>query len=383
MLIAVIGALLFAASVAALATGVLPVGDALAIGDRVWPILVFVVAMTVVAELAARAGLFDVIAAFFSRWAGGRTWLLWLLVVALGVFTTAFLSLDTTAVLLTPVVVVMARSSGLPPFPFALTTVWLANTASLVLPISNLTNLLAMHPLGFTTAWPFVGLLGGAAAVAIIVPVMVIAALYRQVLRSPHTRTPPPQVSDRPLLRVVSVVVVLLLPALVSGVPPWIPTTVATAILIAVYAVRAPRALRLGLVPWSLLLFAGGLFLAVGTLEALGSGAVVSAIAGDGDGVGGLLQMAGVGMLGSNAVNNLPAYLAIESSAASPTSLAALLIGVNAGPLITPWASLATLLWHDRLVKMGVEVRWSRFVLLGLVVAPLTVGLSTLALALG
>ncbi len=57
-------------------------------------------------------------------------------------------------------------------------------------------------------------------------------------------------------------------------------------------------------------------------------------------------------------------------------------MGVNAGPLITPWASLATLLWHERLVSMGVHNNWSRYMLLGLVVAPLTVGLAMLAFVL-
>jgi Na+/H+ antiporter NhaD/arsenite permease-like protein len=92
-------------------------------------------------------------------------------------------------------------------------------------------------------------------------------------------------------------------------------------------------------------------------------------------------------MLGANAVDNLPAYLALEPVAlgqdgASPVRLAALLIGVNAGPLITPWASLATLLWHARLKALDVELRWSRYLALGLVVAPVTVVAATLGLAL-
>ncbi len=50
------------------------------------------------------------------------------------------------------------------------------------------------------------------------------------------------------------------------------------------------------------------------------------------------------------------------------------------------WASvtlsqLAVLLWHQRLVSLGVEFGWSRYVVLGLVVAPVTVALATLALA--
>ncbi len=55
------------------------------------------------------------------------------------------MSLDTTAVLLTPVVLTLTRRLGLRALPFALLAVWLANTASLLLPVSNLTNLLALQ----------------------------------------------------------------------------------------------------------------------------------------------------------------------------------------------------------------------------------------------
>ena len=60
------------------------------------------------------------------------------------VTSTAVLSLDTTAVLVTPVVLALARQLGLDVALFAYTAVWLANTASLFLPVSNLTNLLAL-----------------------------------------------------------------------------------------------------------------------------------------------------------------------------------------------------------------------------------------------
>ena len=60
--------------------------------------------------------------------------------------------------------------------------------------------------------------------------------------------------------------------------------------------------------------------------------------------------------------------------------IAALLIGVNVGPLITPWASLATLLWHRRLVSLNVQLSWRRYCALGLLVAPVTVAAATVAL---
>ena len=45
-------------------------------------------------------------------------------------------------------------------------------------------------------------------------------------------------------------------------------------------------------------------------------------------------------------------------------------------------ASLATLLWHQRLHAMGVEVPWRRYLLLGTVAAPLTVLAAVVPLAL-
>ena len=55
---------------------------------------------------------------------------------------TAVLSLDATVVLLTPVVLATARQLRTPVPPYAYATAHLANAASLLLPVSNLTNLL-------------------------------------------------------------------------------------------------------------------------------------------------------------------------------------------------------------------------------------------------
>lgn len=378
--LAVVGAALLLLGATAIALGILPLSEALAVGDRVWPILLFVVSATVVAELAAVAGVFDVAAAGLAGVARGRTWRLWIAVVALAVITTAFLSLDTTAVLLTPVVVAVARAHQLPPLPFAFATVWLANTASLVLPVSNLTNLLAVDRMGLAHAGEFVALLGPSALVAIAASVLILLAVFARSLRGSFAPAAPPVIADRLLMRFTAVVVLVMMPLLVIGVEPWIPATGAAAVLGVFFAWRSPATLRLRLVPWSLLLFASGLFVAVAAAEQLGLREVLVGVIGEGTGLGDLWQLAGIGALAANVANNLPAYLALESGAGSPERLAALLIGVNAGPLITPWASLATLLWHARLHSVGVDVPWSRYVLLGLVAAPVTVLLAVVPL---
>ncbi|UAJ80092.1 hypothetical protein IT072_03270 [Leifsonia sp. ZF2019] len=172
-----------------------------------------------VTELAAEAGLFRVVAERTARWGRGREWLLWLLTLGLAVLSAIFLSLDTTAVLLTPVVVLLARHARLSPLPFALTTVWIANTASLLLPVSNLTNLLAQHPMGLGPL-DFVALMVAPAMIAIIVPTGILfLVLRRSLLVRYETGSARQEPVERVLLIVSEVVVVALLPVLVFGVP--------------------------------------------------------------------------------------------------------------------------------------------------------------------
>lgn len=385
MVLAVLGIGLLIAGIVAVATGALPAADAAALGERIAPVLGFVVAITVVAALAAEAGLFDRLAALAARLARGRGALLWLLVVLVAVASTVFLSLDTTAVLLTPVVVTLARRVGLSPLPFALATVWLANTGSLLLPVSNLTNLLAESDPAFGTAYLARSWLP--AAVAVLVPVAILALLSRRALAHRYTPPAPEPIEDRPLFTVAAVVTALLVPALALGepllhVPVWVPATVAALVLVVASAIRRPQALSVHLLPVPLVLFVCGLFLAVTALGRLGLTDVLAVAAGTGSGPLDLLRLAGVGTVTANLADNLPAYLALEPVAGNEHRLLALLIAVNAGPLITPWGSLATLLWHARLRALDVRISWWRFAGLGLIAAPLTVGLATLSLLL-
>ena len=109
------------------------------------------------------------------------------------------------------------------------------------------------------------------------------------------------------------------------------------------------------MIPWRPLMLTSGLFMVVEALHANGLTQFLAGIAGTGESLPALLQLAGLGAGAANAVNNLPAYLALEPVGGSPARLAALLIGVNLGPLVTPWASLATLLWHERLRTLNVR----------------------------
>ncbi|BCW79630.1 SLC13 family permease [Arthrobacter sp. NicSoilC5] len=368
-----------AAGVATLASGVLPFPAFGELASRTIPILAFVLAMSLVTELVDEAGLFRVVTDRLAALGRGRVFLLWLLVVAVAAVSTVFLSLDTTAVLVTPVVVLLAVHARIPPLPFALTSIWLANTASLLLPVSNLTNLLAQDRLGLSP-WRFAGLVWAPALVGLLVPLALLWLAFRRDLRGTYRPQPAHPVRDRTLLKAAGITLVVLLPALVSGLPVQYPALAAAAVLVAVFLRRRPSALRWSMVPWRPLMLTVGLFMLMEALHAHGLTTLLAGVAGTGDSLPALLQLAGLGAGAANAANNLPAYLALEPVAGSPARLAALLIGVNLGPLVTPWASLATLLWHERLRVLNVPIRWGGFAAAGLVAAALTVPLAVLAL---
>lgn len=380
------GGLLLAGVIAA-ATGLLPAGPAQDQMRRIGPLLAFLATVIVLAELAGRAQVFDVVAAWVARAGGGRYPLLFGLCVGFASLTTITLNLDTTAVLLTPVMLALAGRVGIAAVPLAMTTVWLANTASLLLPVSNLTNLLAADRVALTpTGLAAVMWLPQLAAIG-MTALCLWVFYWRRGRRGADTYTPPPVPSpdDRVLLGVCSVACAgFLLAILVVDVPLWAASLVAMAVVVAAYAVRRREELRLSLVPWRLLVLVPGMFLVVETVDAHGLHELLVRALGSDNGLAGMLRTAGVGAGLANVLNNLPAYVAGEAvvPAGNHHQLLALLIGVNAGPLVTPWGSLATLLWFERCRWQGTRIGVRRFVLTGLVLAVGATGAATWALAL-
>lgn len=361
-------------TVGVVVSGALPRADATELASRTVPVLVFVAALTVVAELCSGAGLFDAAAGLAARAARGRRLLLWLLVVAMATVSTVVLSLDTTAVLLTPVVIALGRRTRVSPVTLALAVLALANTASLLLPVSNLTNLLADHRMRSAGA-SYLGLMWAPALAAVVVTVALLALRDRRALRGGFTASagsPPP---DAPLLVVSIVVTGLLAVAFAAGVAAApVAVTGAAILLVATRARGRPLPVPAGdLVPWRTLLVVAALFAVVATAHAHGLSDALGRAAGTGHTPLDLLRLAATGALGANLVNNLPAYLALEPAAGDPLRLAALLIGVGVGPLVTPWGSLATLLWMQRCRQLLLPVELGTIVRQGVVLAPVAV----------
>ncbi|WP_246001595.1 SLC13 family permease [Allorhizocola rhizosphaerae] len=370
--------------VVAIATGLLPTTVAKATVSRIFPLLVFLGAVIVLAELAAKAELFDVIAVRLTALGKGRNVLMFVLSLAFAAAITIFLNLDTTAVLLTPVLIATARRAQLPVLPFAMTTVWLANTASLLLPVSNLTNLLAadridLKPLAFAER---MALPQAASLLAIGV------CLWWFYWRTNPSRYPVPE-RHRPrnvlLFRIAAVCVGTFVVAILVGVSVTIAALVTSIALLAAFVWLRRADLAWQLLPWRLLVFVTGLFLVMDTVGRLGLSDFMAWLIGTDSGTSGVVRAATVGAVASNVLNNLPSYVAGEAVVPIPNhdQLIGLLIGTNVGPLVLPWASLATLIWYERCRADGLTVSWPRFIGTGLVAAALTLAASVAALLIG
>jgi arsenical pump membrane protein len=145
------------AALVVIGSGAIELPDVRAEVERLAPVVGFLAAVLVLARRCDEEGLFRAFGTWMARSAGHPRRLL-TQVFAMAAVTTAVLSLDATIVLLTPVVFATAARLDARPKPHVYACTHLSNTGSLLLPVSNLTNLLAFAASGLSFA-RFAGLM--------------------------------------------------------------------------------------------------------------------------------------------------------------------------------------------------------------------------------
>lgn len=347
-------------------------------------VVAFLGAVLVLAKLCDDEGLFEAAGAAIARTPGGSHGLLrHVFVIAAGI--TAVLSLDATVVLLTPVVLAAVRRLRTPLRPYAYATAHLANGASLLLPVSNLTNLLAFHVANVSfTEFTLMMALPWLATVTTLY--LVFRGFFARDLRAapnPEQLGPAP----RPPVFVLVVVALTLAGFAFSepmGVAPaWV--ALAGASVLAVRSLRRRHTtlveiLRSAQVSFLVFVLALGVVVQAVTLN--GMDRMMSAVLPHGSGLPALLAIAAVAAVLANVVNNLPATLVLLPLIApsGPVAVLAVLIGVNIGPNLTYVGSLSNLLWRRVLRQHGVEAGVGEYTRLGLCTVPPALVIAVVAL---
>jgi arsenical pump membrane protein len=336
-------------------------------------VVVFLGAVLVLAKLCDDEGLFEAAGAAMAQRVASRGLLREVFVIAAAI--TAALSLDATVVLLTPVVLATVRRLRTPVRPYAYATAHLANGASLLLPVSNLTNLLAFHVADVSfTKFTLVMALPWLAAVG------TIYVVFRWFFARDLGVAPDPEQLGAPPRPPVFVLVVVALTLVAFGVaesaglaPAW--AALAGASVLAVRSLYNRRTSVVEIarsVNVSFLVFVLALGVVVQAAMVNGIATHLSALLPSGSGLPALLGIATLAAVLANVVNNLPATLALMPLVATsgPAAVLAVLIGVNIGPNLTYVGSLSNLLWRRVLRQHQVEAGVGEYTLLGLCTVP-------------
>ncbi|HEX4176002.1 MAG TPA: SLC13 family permease [Acidimicrobiales bacterium] len=358
-----------AGAVAALAAVVASAPDARAAAAQVWPAFVLVAGLLLVGLVAHEDGLFEAGGHALARFAPNG-WALYAGSALLVLVVTTLLNLDTSVTFLTPVLVYAARRRGEGEAPLLLACLLLSNAGSLLLPGSNLTNVIVLGHLHLSGR-SFFEHMAPAGLTAAAVTAVVIAATHRRSLRT--TAVVSIEV-PRPIIGVglvaVGAVTVLVIVLRSPALPVFVVGLVAVLLRVRRAAPSAGEAVEVLGVPVLV-----GLFGLAVTLGALGRGwSGPAALLAHLDSWGTAIVAAILSVL----FNNLPAASLL--AARPPPHPYGLLVGLNVGPNLFITGSLAWVLWLRAARSAGARVDIRGAVTLGLLSVPMAIAGALLVL---
>lgn len=386
-----------AGAVLVLVLGLVGIADAARAVAGDWNVLLFFVGMTGLAAVAERSGFFDRTGELALRLAAGSGLRLLVAIVGLGTLIAAVLSNDATALILTPVVYTLVVGLGVEALPYVLACTFIADAASLILPVSNPVNLLVLDGTGVPLPRYLAAVEPAAIAAAALTGVALVLFFRRAV--PAHLPEAPATLQDRPetprVWAGLAIIGAAFVVAGLAAVPLGPVACAGFGLLLGLEAWAAGRPYPRPWegVSWRILLYVGGMVVLVAALQRQG---IVQAVVGTALGsVRGSAPLSAavaslLGAVGSNLVNNVPMALvmvgAIDgqhlSGAVREAATYGAIVGADLGPNLTPVGSLATVLWLLILREHGLDVRPLDYLRFGLVTTPPILVVATLLVAI-
>ncbi len=264
--------------------------------------------------------------------------------------------------------------------PFILATGFFADAMSAIVVPSNLTNIIIADAsqLNFVRValWMLLPTLAAFMAGAIAFGIRFRAHLGA-IYKVEALGDPAQEIHDRPTFWLGWLALLLLVVGyIIGGQLHWPVSLVAGTIALAMLLLVQVRKLRsadkiLLAAPWSILIYAVGMFIVITAAFQAGVLALLvnplRTYIAPHSGAGGALAAGSILALLSAAVNNLPATLVgvlALHSVPSHSSIAvyAMILGVDIGPKLTPFGSLATLLWLGILARNKISIAWGTYI---------------------
>jgi arsenical pump membrane protein len=360
-------------------------------------VLLFFLGLMVVSIVADKAGFFEWCAFKAVKMAHGKGPALLSVVFGLGALLTAFFSNDATALILTPIVYTLVTRLKLNPLPYVFACAFIANTASMLLPVSNPVNLLAVQKFSLTLGEYFKFLLIPSILVITINWSLFGVIFRRQIATSSDAgnNLETVKVDSFFLLVCGGLGVTALGYVLVSiyGLPLSYPAVGGAVILLAIgFGFRRIKLQSVAFgISWYIFLFIFSMALLVRGLENEG---VINFLTTElskiiaGSPLQALFAVTMGTAIGSNLINNWSMMMVSVSSLAGLANQApaghvlayGAILGADLGPNIAILGSLSSMLWLMLLRKRGLDIHPKQYLKLGLIVAPPLLIIGTLAL---
>ncbi len=379
---AVIGAII------ALIAGVVSFSDVLIVTDIVWDATLAFIGIIILSMVLDEIGFFEWCAIKMAKLSNGNGHLMFVYALVLGSFVSALFANDGAALILTPILLAKMRILQLNAktiLAFLLAGGFISDSASLPFVFSNLTNIVTANyfDIGFleylsNMIIPYI--------VSTIVSIVVLWIILRKDI--PKTvdvsllKNPDDVLKSKTLFKFSWVFLALLLVGYFIGDNFDLPVSVFALggglifLIIANVSKHANAKQIIKTAPWQVVWFSIGLYIVVYGLKNEGLTDYLTLILQDLVQRGDAIAIIGTGFLSavlSAIMNNMPTIMVMDIAMKDIPNEAlayANIIGCNLGPKMTPFGSLATLLWLHVLSQKGVKIGFWQYSKFGLIVTP-------------
>ena len=365
---AVIGAII------ALVLGVVSLNDVLIVSDIVWDATLAFIGIIILSMVLDEIGFFEWCAIKMAKLSNGNGHLMFVYALILGSFVSALFANDGAALILTPILLAKMRILKLnlkTIVAFLLAGGFISDSASLPFVFSNLTNIVTANYFNIGFAQYFFDMV-----IPFIVSVTVSIIFLWLILRKDIPKDidisllkePKSVIKNMNLFYFSWIFLGVLLAGYFVGDAYNLPISIfalggATVFLIIATLSKAVKPKNIiKTAPWQVVWFSIGLYIVVYGLKNAGLTDYLTIVLKDLSLRGDTIAVLGTGFIAaflSAIMNNMPTIMIMDIALhdiGNQAMIYANIVGCNLGPKMTPFGSLATLLWLHVLSKKGVKI---------------------------
>jgi arsenical pump membrane protein len=376
----------------ALILGVVQISDIWIVTDIVWDATLAFIGIIILSMVLDEIGFFEWAAIKMAKLAKGNGHLMFVYSLLLGAFVAALFANDGAALILTPILLAKMKILKLNAktiLAFILAGGFISDSASLPFVFSNLTNIVTANyfNIGFmdyilTMFIPFI--------VSVCATIIVMWLILKKDIPNYVDVTllgdPNDVLKSKKLFYFSWFFLALLIGGYFIGDYYNLPISIFAlggGVIFLLIAAQAKVVEPLHIIknaPWQVVWFSLGLYIIVYGLKNAGLTNYLSDVLISLHSQGDVIAIVGTGFISaflSAIANNMPTIMIMDialkdvgNSALSQAMIYANIIGCNLGPKMTPFGSLATLLWLHVLSQKGVNISFWQYFKFGIVVTP-------------